>query len=249
MGMNESKTKTRTEVLNSVSVDSISKISGTMSSSSDQTSSLIIDGISGGSKIKGVTQSNASKINMDALMTQSASANLKADLKSKLEEAVKTNQNALGYSVSTVDVSGVVSNVVDINITNDSLSQLSADIKQKNTTMITNVSDSSEIGAVNQSNTSSAVIKFVSKMSNDVISKLKAAGATDVDSETDQTNPVTKAIDSFMDFIKTLGLAPMIMIFLVIVLVIGGFGYVIVKMFSSGSSSHPENPQPAKVEI
>lgn len=196
MGASQSSSDILQESLTQVSLAVMNSVSSSMTSSITQSNELTIDGTIGGD-VSNNTQSNTASINMQAVIQSSQSGQLQTELLNKLSQEVKQKSSTLGYSASDVKVKNVIKNVIENKITNESLTKLSADINQSNKIIVTS---SGLVGGslTNnlQSNKAETIITFMSGVSTDIVSQLKATNAISGSATQVTSNPISDIAES-----------------------------------------------------
>lgn len=206
MGGNASKQQIINEMLNQVSIEVLTRNSSNASASSDQENTVVISNVKG-STIEGVTQINTSKINVAALQKSVQEGKLQSDLVSTLTNKVMQEAPALGIANKTEqEVKNIVKNEINAKMNTENLQSIATNVKQKNTAVITAISDDSIVKPILQKNEA----ELIMTLANDANNKIATALTNTADVTTDATQ---KSADLFGGF----G-----MIILVIVAVLGG---------------------------
>jgi hypothetical protein len=206
MGGNTSKQKIINEMLNQVSVEVMTRNSSSASASSDQENKLVISNVKG-STISGITQISTSKINVTALQKSVSEGKLQSDLVASLTNKVMQEAPQLGIATkSEQEVRNIVKNNIDAKINNENLQNIAANVKQRNSAVITNVEDNALVTGILQKNEAEAILT----LTNDANNKIATELTTDAEVKNDVTQ---KSADLFGGFGAIL---------IVIAVVIGG---------------------------
>ena len=196
MGASQSSSDILQESLTQVSLDVMNSISSSMSSSITQSNELTIDGTIAGNASNNV-QSNTASINMQAIIQSAQSGQLQNDLVTKLAQEVKQKSSTLGYSASDVKVKNTIQNIVSNKITNETISKLDANIKQSNRiTVTTSGLVGGNLASNIQKNKADTIMTFMSGMSSDIISQLKASNAISGLTTQVTSNPISDVAES-----------------------------------------------------
>jgi hypothetical protein len=195
MGAQNSKTEVLKEVLNNVSIDVINRNSSNATGYIDQKNELEIIGNSGGN-ISGINQINSSIINVSAISESVANGDLQSDLIANITERISQEAPAIGYSANKTEVKSVVSNVINSNITNESIQNITSTIMQSNQIKII-ANTGTDIRYIIQANEAELILELINTTNSEIISKLQTTGALEGD--------LTQTTKSFLDFGLAIG--------------------------------------------
>ena len=236
MGPSVSKSVTLNQILNETIITTMMENTSNVASSISQTNSIALSSVEGA--VIDINQENAAKVNISVMTDQTSVDKLSADLKTKLAEAVKNNQNTIGYSISDVETTNIVQNVVNANVTVKNMTTLSSNITQKNEIAIGSVKSDALFAIVNQENTADAIMKFSSKMSSEIESSVIGDANLKKSYDNKQSNPVTAGIDSLADMVKAFSPAYMFMFVFIIIIFVCGLGIGVFYLIFGRHSNH-----------
>ncbi|MGL5935117.1 MAG: hypothetical protein ACRCZI_05795 [Cetobacterium sp.] len=220
MGANISKQKVLNKTLNDVAIEVLNRNSTTLGGVIDQSNKLIINN-SKLADLTNITQLNYSKINVNALSQSISNNTLQADLINSLKSAVEKESPVLGIgNNSEQDIENTIGTIIRSTITNESLHAISAQVKQDNSIILTNV-DSITGDTVVQKNEADLILGLVNEATSKIALAVTASNTTD-SKASDKTAPLVDL---------GIGGAGIIVLLIILVIVGGGFYYLSTMTF------------------
>jgi hypothetical protein len=201
MGGTQSSQKVLNEVISNTMMNSMMENSTTVSASSDQKNTMSIVGNKSTAKdmfgnvikstISNIAQENSSKINVSALSNAASNGSLQADMMSKLDTALQQQIPALQFGTQLKqDVSNIVKNNIDVNISVKNLQNIAANVSQSNEIKIL-ANENMDVTTLSQKNEATLIAELVNKTSSDMATQITAKTETSsaVKSETQNILP------------------------------------------------------------
>lgn len=226
MGNQPSKMKQVTKTLNGVSVEVMSELSTEAAGSIENTQIINFAGTINRANI----QQRAS-IRLDVLSSSDTNATLQSELENRMIAALTRRNNdfpQIARGMDTTHMRSIISNEVRSSMSQQSLARLAMAIGN---TQVINFDQHGTYDQITVSQEASSVGQLVNSMNTRIANQLIAESSTDAKSESVTTNfaadiigSVGGVISGVIDSIGGLfGLSPMTIIFLLVVVLIGGY--------------------------
>jgi hypothetical protein len=194
MGQSDSKQDILNNTLNEVTTDVMSKFSAAQSGTIDQT--LNLSARKGGT-IKGMKFENIASMNLSLLADAKVNGAMQNEITSKLDAALKANQDAIGVAASDAKIHNIVKNKVAANLNSEVL--LAQEFKIKQAINAEAVGSDSEMRDSIATNKADVVAKMVNNISAGIISEMKADTTAAGKAESTQSNPLSTAVGAVKD--------------------------------------------------
>ena len=201
MGGTVSSQKILNEVISNTMMNSMMENSTAVSASSDQSNVMNISGNTSTAKdmfgntikvsISNIAQENSSKINVSALSNAASNGSLQADMMSKLDTALQQQIPALQIGTRLKqDVSNIIKNNIDVNISVKNLQNIAANVSQSNVIKIL-ANENTDVTLLSQKNEATLIAELVNKTASDMSAQIKTAteATSAVKSETQNILP------------------------------------------------------------
>jgi len=194
MGQSDSRQEVLNETLNEVTTNVMSKFGASQTGTITQVNKI---SARKGGKVKGITMANVATMNLTLLADAKVNSDMQNELTSKLDAALKSNQDVIGSAASDAMIHNIVKNKVATNLSSDVL--LAQDFKINQMNDAEAVGEDSEISDSVFENKADVVAKMINNVGSSILSELKAQTDSKGSAESSQSNPVSGAVTAIKD--------------------------------------------------
>lgn len=175
MGASQTKAEVLNEVMNTASIDVLTRNSNSASGNILQSNTFTLAGDVGG-KYSNIEQINTAKINVTGLMTAVQNGSLQSDLAATMSNTIKQQASAIGYASTDSKVSTIVSSTINSRITTEAMQTIQATVSQSNVIQLLG-NNNSAVTALKQKNEAELILKLVSDTNSSIIASMQTSGA------------------------------------------------------------------------